>query len=149
MPGPLILLALAIALAFGFIHYYHWDTLLLYWWAGPYGQTDPIYGRDIGFYLFELPLYELLQDSLLAVSLIASILLLVGYFRDGSLTISWRQGPEAPPRVLWHFLSNLVLFLVALAWGLSLDRFDILQSTRGAVYAPLAAGQQRGDRGDG
>jgi len=134
MPGALLLLALAIALVIGFFHYSQWDTLLLYWWAGPYGQADPIYGRDIGFYLFELPLYELLQDSLLAVSLIASILLLVGYFRDGSLTISWRQGPEAPPRVLWHILSNLVLFLVALAWGFYLDRFDILQSTRGAVY---------------
>ena len=134
MPGALLLLALAIALAFGFIHYSHWDTLLLYWWAGPYGQADPIYGRDIGFYLFELPFYELLQNSLLAASLISSILLLVGYSRDGSLTISWRQGPDAPPRVLWHVMSNLVLFLVALAWGLYLDRFAILQSTRGAVY---------------
>jgi len=134
MPRALLLLALAIALAFGFIHYDQWDTLLLYWWAGPYGQADPIYGRDIGFYLFELPLYELLQNNLIAASLIASILLLVGYSRDGSLTFSWRQGPEAPPRVLWHVLSNLVLFLVALAWGLYLDRFAILQSTRGAVY---------------
>ncbi len=134
MPDHLFLLALAIALVFGFIHYYQWDTLLLYWWAGPYGQADPIYGRDIGFYLFELPFYELLQDSLFGVSLIASILILVGYFYDGSLTISWRQGPEAPPRVLWHILSNLVLFLVALTWGLSLDRFATLQSTRGAVY---------------
>ena len=134
MPGVLLLLALAIALVIGFFHYNQWDTLLLYWWSGPYGQTDPIYGRDIGFYLFELPLYESLQDSLLTVSLIASILLLVGYFRDGSLTISWLQGPDAPPRVFWHILSNLVLFLMALAWGLYLDRFDILQSTRGAVY---------------
>ena len=134
MPGALLLLALAIALVIGFIHYAQWDALLLYWWAGPYGQADPIYGRDIGFYLFELPLYELLQNGLLAASLIASILLLVGYSYDGRLTISWRQGPEAPPRVLWHVLSNLVLFLVALAWGLYLDRFAILQSTRGAVY---------------
>ena len=134
MPVALLLLALAIALAFGFIHSNQWDTLLLYWWAGPYGRADPIYGRDIGFYLFELPLYELLQNSLLAASLIASILLLFGYSRDGSLTISWRQGPAAPPRVLRQVLSNLVLFLVALAWGLYLDRFAILQSTRGAVY---------------
>lgn len=134
MPLALILFALAIALAFGIIHYNQWDTLLLYWWAGPYGQADPIYGRDIGFYLFELPFYELLQNSLLAASLIASILLLVGYSRAGSLTISWRQGPEAPPRVVLHVLSNLALFLVALAWGLYLDRFAILQSTRGAVY---------------
>ncbi len=78
MPGALVLFALAIALAFGITHYNQWDILLLYWWAEPYGQADPIYGRDIGFYLFELPLYELLQNSLLAASLIASILLLLG-----------------------------------------------------------------------
>lgn len=134
MPGALLLLALAIALVFGLIHYGEWDTLLLYWWAEPYGQADPIYGRDIGFYLFELPLYELLQNSLIAASLITSVVLLFGYIRGGILTISWRQGPEAPPRVLWHVLSNMVLFLVALAWGFYLNRFAILQSTRGAVY---------------
>ena len=134
MPGALLLLAIAMALVFGFIHYGQWDTLLLYWWSGPYGQADPIFGNDIGFYLFKLPLYELIQDSLLAASLIASILLFLCYSRDGNLTISWRQGPVAPPRLLWHILSNLALFFVALAWGLYLDRFDTLQSTRGAVY---------------
>ena len=134
IPGALLLFSLAIAFVFGFVHYDRWDTLLLYWWAGHYGQADPIFGRDIGFYLFELPLYELFQNSLIAASLIASILLIVTYSRGGRLTISWRGGPEAPPRVLWHILSNLALFFVALAWGLYLDRFAILQSTRGAVY---------------
>lgn len=134
LPDTLFLLALAIALVFGFIHYGQWDALLLYWWAGPYGQADPIYNSDIGFYLFELPFYELLQNSLLATSLIAFVLVFVGYSRVGSLRFSWYQGPEATPGVIWHVLSNLMLFLGALAWGFYLDRFAILQSTRGAVY---------------
>ena len=132
--GILFYLALAIALIFGFVYYSQWDTLLRYWWAEAYGQAEPIHGHDVGFYLFELPLYELLQNSLLGVSLIASIFLLFGYSYAGSLKINWRQGLEAPMGVLWHLVSNLAIFLLALAWGFYLDRFAILQSTRGAVY---------------
>ena len=128
------LAAAAIALVFGFIFYSQWDTLLRFIWAGSYGQADPVYGHDIGFYLFELPFWELLQDSLLATSFIASILLFLGYQQAGSFHLIWRQGIEARSPIRWHFSANLVLFLVALAWGFYLDRYALLQSTRGAVY---------------
>ena len=48
--------------------------------------------------------------------------------------VHWRRGIEAEGKVLWHLAVNLFLFLLAFAWGFYLDQFDLLQSTRGAVY---------------
>ena len=52
-PAPLILVSVALALVFGLVFYGHWDTLLRFWWSQPFGEHDPILGRDIGFYMFE------------------------------------------------------------------------------------------------
>ncbi|MFQ5982724.1 MAG: UPF0182 family protein, partial [Woeseiaceae bacterium] len=132
--GLLKLAATLIALVSGFIFYSQWDTLLRFIWAGSYGEADPVYGHDVGFYLFELPFWELLQNSLLAASMIASILLLLGYQRAGSFRLIRRRGIEARGPIRWHLSANLALLLVALAWGFYLDRYALLQSTRGAVY---------------
>src|SRR5499427_8484722 len=36
-----------------------WDTVLEYANATPFGQKDPLFGRDLGFYVFELPVWRL------------------------------------------------------------------------------------------
>ena len=33
----------------------HWDTLLRFVYQVPYGQSDPLYEKDIGFYLSPFP----------------------------------------------------------------------------------------------
>lgn len=38
-----------------------WEEILLFLNRNPFGLDDPIFMRDIGFYLFELPVFEFLQ----------------------------------------------------------------------------------------
>ncbi|MGI9384079.1 MAG: UPF0182 family membrane protein, partial [Methyloligellaceae bacterium] len=130
---PLIAAAV-IAFFFGLVFYGRWDTLLRYWWARPYGEPDPVFGHDIGFYLFELPLLGQLQSSLSAAILMVLVLLLLGYRYAGRLPPEWRRFMEGPPDVLRHIAANLAVYLVVLAWSFHLDRYDLLQSTRGVVY---------------
>jgi uncharacterized protein len=48
----------------------NWDVLLRFIYQIPYGQRDPIFGNDVGFYLFSLPAYIALRNwMLLTVSL--------------------------------------------------------------------------------
>ena len=131
--GTLTALAALIALLFAFNLYGHWDTVLRYWWSQPVKDIDPIFGRDIGFYLFELTFIELLQNTLTTISFIAFSMLMVGYRYAGRLPADWRQLLDAPTNVLKHLGVVLLLFLVAFAWGFYLDRFELLQSTRGIV----------------
>ncbi len=126
--------AVMLALVFGIVFYSQWDTLLRFWWSQSFGDSDPIFDHDIGFYLFKLPILELLQTSLSAASFIALFLLLLGYRYAGRLPAEWRQVLEAPADVLWHVTANVAVYIVALAWGFYLDRFELLQSTRGVVY---------------
>lgn len=53
-----------------------WDTYLRFRYGGSFGLADPVFGVDLGFYVFRLPWYELLQGSLLFVTAMA--ILIVG-----------------------------------------------------------------------
>ncbi len=132
--GTLTALAAVLALLFAFNLYGHWDTLLRYWWSQPAKDIDPIFGRDIGFYLFELTFLELLQNTLTTISFIAFSMLMIGYRYAGRLPADWRQLLKAPDDVLKHLGVVLLIFFAAFAWGFYLDRFELLRSTRGVVH---------------
>ena len=38
-----------------------------YFHAAPFGQTDPLFGRDIGFYVFRLPVYQAVRQQAMLV----------------------------------------------------------------------------------
>src|SRR5437879_13167669 len=40
----------------------HWEDYLLFRQAVPFGQTDPLFGKDLGFYVFTFPFLNYLQD---------------------------------------------------------------------------------------
>jgi len=56
---PTIVMAVAVftALMIAAVEVHNWDLFLRYVYRGPYGQEDPLYGKDIGFYLFSLPIF--------------------------------------------------------------------------------------------
>src|SRR5207237_56767 len=53
-----------------------WDMLLRWVNQVPFGTTDPVFGRDIGFYFFTLPVLEFVRGWLLA----AVVLIAIGVF---------------------------------------------------------------------
>ena len=82
------------ALIFGLIYSSEWNTYLRFRWGGPYGLSDPIFGADVGFYLFRLPLYELIQNGLTGLTFITFLLISLAYGSLGALQI----GANAPPK---------------------------------------------------
>ena len=122
------------ALIFASIYYSQWDTYLRYRWGGPFGLPDPIFGRDVGFYIFRLPFYELIQSSLTGLTFIAFLIILIAYLFLGML----RWGAGSPRGRNWNATVHVsILFLLSVGnwmWGYYLDRFDLLYSTLGVVY---------------
>lgn len=110
-----------------------WDIVLRYIWSGPVGSADPIYTKDIGFYLFELPFLEVLQNSLtflafLAFAAVLFLALLTGFIRQNG------EGFARPRHAtLGHLTLTFVLFLAGFAWGYALDRYELLYSSAGVV----------------
>jgi uncharacterized protein len=126
--------ALAPAVAAGLLAANGWDTLLRFLWAQPFGRVDPVYGRDLGFYVFSLPLLELAQNLVTGAALLAVLALAAAYRGAGLLGYRPGAGLQAPPPVRRHLAANLDLLLLAWAAGCLLDRYALLADRSGAVF---------------
>ena len=127
--------AAVVALIFAVIFYPQWDTYLRFRYGGSFGLSDPLFGADVGFYLFRLPFYELLQGSLTALALITLLAVLVFYSYFGLLRFNRRKQMADGSAKAFPHLSTLFFVLVASwGWGFYLDHFELLYSTQGVVY---------------
>ena len=71
--------------------------MVSYQHAQPFGVVDPLFGRDVGFYVFQLPLWERVLGwtfSLLGLALIGTTLV---YFLGRVLVLTAR-GPVITAR---------------------------------------------------
>jgi uncharacterized protein len=125
-------LAAVLSLLIGLSASGDWQTLLLYRHGQPFGITDPLFGRDVGFYVFSLPLWH----RALGWAFIASSLALIGtavvYFLGRVLVLTAR-GPVITARARAHLLGLGALLLFLKAADFWLDRYELLYSQRGVV----------------
>jgi hypothetical protein len=125
----------AVALAFLFTAGVgaQWPRFLLWLHATPFGLADPVFGRDVAFYVFALPLYGYLQTSFLVLVALSVILSGVVYLTSGALEVTsrWVRIKDRP-RV--HLAVLAAVFFLLLAWGWRLDMLNLVHSPRGAVH---------------
>ena len=92
-----------------------WDVAIRFIWQVPYGQSDPLYGKDIGFYLFTLPAYVAIKNWVLLTLILSAIFAGAVYFVQGNLTFD--TGLPAFPWVIAHGSALLGLFFAVKAWS--------------------------------
>ena len=127
--------ALFFALLFALTFYLGWDESLRFLWNEPFGQNDPIFGKDLGFYMFQLPFWDMMQTSFALLVFLTLLALLGVYSVLRLLTFEGiRQGVQARKNVRTHLKLNAALWLLLLAGGLFLDRYEILFSSQGIVF---------------
>ena len=111
-----------------------WDTCLRFRYGGHFGLLDPLFRIDVGFYLFRLPFYELLQGSFVYLTIIALAVVLISYTSFGLLGLR-PGGKLVVQRNIGQHVSVLLFILIAnWGWGFNLDRYDLVYSTLGVVY---------------
>ena len=125
---------LAPAVVIGLIAAGSWDTVLRFLWRQPFGRVDPVFGHDLGFYLFSLPLLELVQNVVTSTTLVVLLVLAIAYRSARLLDYRPGVGLLAPPPARRHLVVNLDLFLLSWAAGYLLDRYALLASSSGAVF---------------
>ncbi len=110
-----------------------WDTVLEYLNRTAFGRVDPLFQRDIGFYVFELPFWRLLYGWAITLVLATVVLAAVVYVLQRSLVLTAR-GPRLAAGSRTHLLGLASLLLLLRAAGFWLDRYDLLYSPRGVVF---------------
>lgn len=120
-----------------------WLTALVNLQAVPFDKVDPILGRDISFYVFNLPWQTALQSWLLWLVLFAlggAALIYLGVASAGQLAAqvqmpgSRRFRLNLAPAARRHLLALGAIVLGLLAWGYQLSIPQLLYSTSGAAY---------------
>src|SRR5437016_3354556 len=128
IPGVAGVLAILVAAA----EVSNWDLFLRFVYQVPYGESDPMYGKDIGFYLFSLPVYVVLKNWML-LTLVLSVL--VGgavYWVHGDIEFN-EQRRSMSPAAIAHGSALLGLFFAVKAWSYALDRFLLLYGDNAVV----------------
>src|SRR5438105_11535014 len=72
-----------------------WDPLLRWLNGVPFGTTDPVFGRDIGFYFFTLPVLEFVRGWLLAAIVLIAIGVVALYIVRGVIGVATQPLPGA------------------------------------------------------
>ena len=133
MNGVSLLAALAGALIAFPIGTQYWDQALLFLNSAPAGLADPLFGRDISFFLFQYPFIDAMNTLARSLIVIAVILTTAVYVLRGGLVIS-NKSISADSFMKRHLGILVSLFLLSLAYGFVLDRFGLLYSEHGVLY---------------
>jgi uncharacterized protein len=111
-----------------------WATWLYALNAVPFGRVDPVLGRDIGFYVFRLPLLELVQGLALTTVVLSMAGVAGAHLLTGNLALDAMQGVFAS-RLAKRQLSLLAAaLLIVLAFGAWLRIPQLLMSQSGVVF---------------
>ena len=129
--GVSIAAALLLGLIFGGVMASRWELFLRYSNAVSFDQLEPVFNRDISFYVFTLPVLHFLQSWLLG----ASILILLGTFALYFVRFNLKGESLTFTRELKIHVSVIGAFIMfVIAWGHWLDRYGLLLSDQGAIF---------------
>jgi uncharacterized protein len=108
----------------------NWAHLLLWVHRRDFGTQDPLFHRDVGFYVFSLPVYREVTTWLLETIVVASLASLAAYAVAGSLRLAPPFAMTRAARV--HLLALVALLLLVVAWRLRLEQFGLAVPRDGA-----------------
>ncbi len=123
-----VILSLVIAAGTGAAMMAQWPVFALYWYAARdySGFLDPIFGRPLHFYLFQLPVWQFITGWLLTLGIIACAIAVFFLLITGSMRVlEGRRGGSIP--LPWRGFSTAFAFvLLVLAARVYISRFEAL-----------------------
>ena len=126
-----------LAIIFGTIMAARWEIFLRFSNAASFGQTEPVFGQDAGFYVFTLPMLSFLQGWILGMLLLTLIVTVAFYFLRYSMQGRRLDLNETGVKIHLSILAALVMFTIG--FGHWIDRWDLLLSAEGAVFGAAYA----------
>ena len=110
-----------------------WDTYLKAFDAVPFGRNDPALGKNIGFYVFMLPLLEDWRDLFVLILFLTAVVTGIVYWARGALDFRDSQ-PHISRGAAAHFSVLLAVFFVQRAMNYWLARPELMLHSNDVVY---------------
>ncbi|MGD0288691.1 MAG: UPF0182 family protein [Candidatus Binataceae bacterium] len=110
-----------------------WDVYLKALEGVPFGLKEPAFGRDVGFFVFTLPLLQTLRDLFMLVLFFTAAMTGALYWARGSLDFR-----ESPPNVSTQCAAHLSvlagIFFIERALNYWIQRYELTLHTNGIVF---------------
>lgn len=110
----------------------HWSEYVQFTRSVPFNVTEPVFGRDVSFYVFRLPFLGFLQSWLLFTLGAAAVGAAIIHYGERAADFVGGSLSAVPATVRKHLLWLAGAFAAAWAWGHWLARYDTLWSNNGA-----------------
>src|SRR5213080_4734614 len=105
-----------------------WRSFALYFHQAPTSMADPIFNKPVGFYLFTLPVYDIVSEWILYLAFIALVAAVI--YAALAMTQQGLSGAgdsrKARRTSLAAVSIPLAIWLVILAWRFALSRYPFL-----------------------
>jgi uncharacterized membrane protein (UPF0182 family) len=129
----------------------NWEVWLKFLNPSDFAATDPVFGLNLGFYVFTMPFYGFLLSYLIVTLILTMLLATASYTVNAAV----KREAEAPDeavegefsmpsfsmdltaiksRLTAHLSVLLGLLLLAISFGMSLAQWGLLYSENGAVF---------------
>jgi uncharacterized protein len=109
-----------------------WSVFLGFLYQEPYGGADPLYDKDIGFYLFTLPAYVAIKNWMFITLFLSALFAGAIYWVHGDIRYDVQRRSMSPAAIA-HSSVLLGLFFAVKAWSYYLDRYLLLYKDNGVV----------------
>ena len=120
-----------------------WMVWLQYQHATPFGEVDPLLGRDVAFYVFQLPFLDFIRNLLVSVVALSLAGATAVYILSNAVSFEPQAGLKISRGARQHLSLLIATLLLLLAWGAALDVPRTLLTPagviQGASYADVEA----------
>jgi len=128
----IVCLVLSFTLALNLSHNYMEFVQFLH--AQSFNALDPIFHKDISFYIFKLPAYQLLVNSFLSILIIILFICAALYVMSGHFRVGHRLQLDLTTIAKRHLSVLVGLIALLIAANYHLQSFDILYNQNGVIY---------------
>ncbi|MBE9008413.1 UPF0182 family protein [Fortiea sp. LEGE XX443] len=121
------------SLLFAWILHNNWAKVLQYFHPTDFNYSEPLFNQDISFYVFSLPVWELLELWLMGLFLFGFVAVSLTYLLSAeSVSQGIFPGFSSPQQRHLYGMGGLLMLLVAFSYWLS--RYELVYSPRGVSY---------------
>ncbi len=110
-----------------------WEDFLLFRYGGDFGKVDPIFGNDIGLYVFQLPFYRDLFGWAFQLFLVIALVTAALHYLNGGIQVGQQILQRVNAGVKVHLSVIFAILALLKAAAYQLDKWELLNSNLGKV----------------
>ncbi len=128
--AAIVIVGAIIAIAFGTVLAGRWNDFLRLINSVSFEMQDPLFNKDVGFYVFTMPALHMVQGWLMGAFIVLIVFSAAVYLAAYTLR---GVNPELTPQLRTHLALLGAGFMLAVAGAHLLDIYEMLFSTSGTV----------------